>query len=366
MDPNEKIQLDDITFDDVIAGDGVDTVAIDEIEKPVEEVKEEVKEEVEKPTDELEDIEDEVKESEVEEEVEVEASDNVEEPEEAEETEDTVVSEVLSKLGYELEGEYADTSEGLAEMTKDVASQMADDRIDEVLEAFPLVKKHLEYVLNGGESDNFMQAHDPNLDYNKIELAEDDVRSQKAILSDYFAEKGHDKEFIKEMLNDYEDSGKLHTKAEQAKNALGKVQSKRREQMIEQQKQEVHAQQQKQQEFWNGVSETIQNSQEFAGLQVPEKEKSKFFNYLSKPVTNEGHTQRDVDHSEANMEVKLAIDYLMYKGFNLKDIIKTKAKTQATKSLRQKISKNEENVKSARKKSRVSKNIDLDSSDLSI
>ena len=38
MDPNEKIQLDDITFDDVIAGDGVDTVAIDEIEKPVEEV----------------------------------------------------------------------------------------------------------------------------------------------------------------------------------------------------------------------------------------------------------------------------------------------------------------------------------------
>ena len=59
--PNEKIQLDDITLDDVIGGDGVETVAIDEIEKPVEkEVKEEVKEEVEKPTDELDDIEDEV------------------------------------------------------------------------------------------------------------------------------------------------------------------------------------------------------------------------------------------------------------------------------------------------------------------
>ena len=76
--------------------------------------------------------------------------------------------------------------------------------------------------------------------------------------------------------------------------------------------------------------------------------------------------ERDVDHSEANMDVRLAIDYLMYKGFNLQDIIQTKAKTQATKSLRQKISKNEENVKSARKRSRVSKNIDLDSLDLSI
>ena len=358
MNPNEKIQLDDITFDDVIAGDGASTVALDEIESPVEEVQEEV----ETPTNELEDIQEEEQEEQEQEEVE----ENEEVDSEEDELESTVVSEVLTKLGYELDGEYEDTSEGLADMTKDVASKMADDRIDEVLEAFPLVKKHLEYVLNGGESDNFMQAHDPNLDYNKIELAQDDIRSQKAILADYFSEKGHDREFIQEMLNDYEDSGKLHTKAEQAKNALGKVQSKRRQQMIEQQKQEVYAQQQKQQEFWNGVSETIQNSQEFAGLQVPEKEKSKFFNYLSKPVTNEGHTQRDIDHSEANMEVKLAIDYLMYKGFNLKDIIKTKAKTQATKSLRQKISKNEENVKSARKKSRVSKNIDLDSLDLSI
>ena len=53
MDPNEKIQLDDITFDEVIAGDGVAMDSIDEIE-PIEEVKEEV----EKPEAKLEDIED--------------------------------------------------------------------------------------------------------------------------------------------------------------------------------------------------------------------------------------------------------------------------------------------------------------------
>ena len=355
MNPNEKIQLDDITFDDVIAGDGASTVALDEIESPVEEVQEEV----ETPTNELEDIQEE--EQEEQEEVEEEEVDS-----EESDGESTVVSEVLTKLGYELDGEYADTSEGLADMTKDVASKMADDRIDEVLEAFPLVKKHLDYVLSGGQSENFMQAHDPNLDYNQIELAQDDIRSQKAILSDYFKQKGHDKDFIQEMLGDYEDSGKLHSKADQARQALGKVQAQQKEQMLSDQKGMVQKQQAEQQEFWNDVSNTIQESKEFKGLQVPEKEKSKFFNYLSKPVSNEGYTQRDVDHSEADMEVKLAIDYLMYKGFNLQDIIKTKAKTQATKSLRQKISKNEETVKSARKKSRVSKNIDLDNLDLSL
>ena len=357
MNPNEKIQLDDITFDDVIAGDGASTVALDEIESPVEEVQEEV----EAPTNELEDIQEEEQEEQEQKEVEEEEVDS-----EESDGESTVVSEVLTKLGYELDGEYEDTSEGLADMTKDVASKMADDRIDEVLEAFPLVKKHLDYVLSGGQSENFMQAHDPNLDYNQIELAQDDVRSQKAILSDYFKQKGHDKDFIQEMLGDYEDSGKLHSKADQARQALGKVQAQKKEQMLSDQKGMVQKQQAEQQEFWNDVSNTIQESKEFKGLQVPEKEKAKFFNYLSKPVSNEGHTQRDIDHSESDMEVKLAIDYLMYKGFNLQDIIKTKAKTQATQSLRQKISKNEDTVKSARKKSRVSKNIDLDNLDLSL
>ena len=366
MEPNEKIQLDDITFDDVIAGDGVDTVAVDEVEKPVE--KEEVKEEVkpEETTDELEDTEDVVEETE-EESDETDDQDLPEDDEDdSEEGEGTVVSEVLDKLGYELEEEYPDTAEGLAEMTKDVASRMADDRIDEVLENFPLVKEHLQYVLNGGESQQFMQAYDPNLDYNKFELAEDDVRSQKAILANYFTEKGHDQAFIKEMINDYEDSGKLHAKADQAKTALGKVQEQRRGQMVQRQQEQVKQQQAKQEEFWGEVADTIHESNEFAGLAVPEKEKAGFFDWLATPITKEGYTQRDVDHSEANMEVKLAIDYLMYKGFNLQDIIKTKAKTQATKSLRDKISRNQESVKSARKRSRVSKNVDLDNLDLSI
>tara|TARA_R110002012_G_scaffold7040_5_gene33330 strand:+ start:168 stop:1253 length:1086 start_codon:yes stop_codon:yes gene_type:complete len=361
MDTNEKIQLDDITFDDVIAGEGISAPApIDEIEKPVE------KEKVEEDTSpELEEIEDKVEE--VEEEHEEDVEETVDEVEkDQEEVSDTVVSEVLSKLGYEVDEEYEDTADGLADMTKEVASKMADDRIDEVLKAFPLVKQHLEYVLAGGDSENFMEVYDSKLDYNNMDLAQDDIRSQKAILSDYFTQKGHDKAFVKEMLEDYEDAGKLHSKAEQAKNALGKVQAKRKEQLVEKQQQESKKLQEKQQDFWTNVADTIKDSKEFAGLQVPEREKSKFFDYLSKPVHKNGYTQRDIDHSEAEIDVKLAIDYLMYKGFNIESIINTKAKTKATKSLRDKISKNEEKVKSARKATRKSKNINLDNLDLSI
>ena len=39
MNPDEKIQLDDITFDDVIGGDGISTIPTEEITLPQEEEK---------------------------------------------------------------------------------------------------------------------------------------------------------------------------------------------------------------------------------------------------------------------------------------------------------------------------------------
>ena len=375
MDPNEKIQLDDITFDDVIAGDGVETITAEE---PIAPAKEE-----EQPTeteDTLEDIgiEDNVEEKE--EEVEEDDYDENEEEEDEEYEEDeyeddnsadnsegSVVNEILDKLGYDLEGDsYDDTSEGLAAMTADIASKMADDRIDEVLEAFPLVKKHLDYVLAGGQSQNFMEAYDPNLDYDQVVIEEDDYRSQKAILGDYLEMKGHDNEFIEEMLNDFEDTGKLYQKAEAARGALAKHQIKQREQMIENQRRETERAQQQQEQFWNKVSDTIDDHDDFAGIAISKREKNKFFDYLSTPVTKEGYTQRDVDHANADMEVKLAIDYLMYKGFDLNGLISSKAKTQNAKTLRERIGRNEERVRSTRKSSRRSKNVDFDNLDLNI
>mgnify|MGYP003625902937 CR=1 FL=1 len=353
---NEKIQLDDITFDDVIAGEGV---AIEEITP---EVQDETSIETPESKElEIDDIVEEKEEEVVEEKQEV-VEEKEEEKDELEDeskdsTDDTVVGEIVAALGYKPDNKYEDTAEGLTALTKDIASKMASHQLDEVLESFPLVKNHLEYVLNGGDSQQFMQAYDPNMDYNKMTIEEDDVRSQKALLQDYFSVKGHDKEFIEEMVQDYADNGKLYNKSEAARQALGKVQAQQKESLVTQQKEVSKQQMQEQQTFWDDIAVTIKDSTEFAGLTVPQKEKSKFFNYLSKPVNKEGYTQRDMDHANAEMDKKLAIDYLMFKGFNL---------DQITKSLRDKISKNEDTVKNARKAGRRTKSFDIDDLDLSI
>jgi hypothetical protein len=64
--------------------------------------------------------------------------------------------------------------------------------------------------------------------------------------------------------------------------------------------------------------------------------------------------------------VKLAIDYLMYKGFNLSDMINKKASTKSVRTLRDKISSREESVKSARKAQRRTTKFDVDDLDLTI
>ena len=374
MDPNEKIQLDDITFDDVIGGGGVTTIP--DTEEPLEPQEEQEIEELEdveedgydelaiESDDEEEDEDDEYEEEEDDDDDYID-DDNLD-PDDYKD--DSVVSEIMDNLGYDIEdGDYDDTPEGIAELTTDIASQIADDRIDEVMEAFPLVKQHLDYVLAGGDSQRFMEANDPTKDYSLLEIDESDTRTQKQLLSNYFATKGHDKEFIEEMVNDFEDTGKLYTKAEAAKTALSNLQTAQRSQMVEEQRHQQAAQEEKLTEFWNGVADTIEESKEFAGISVPDRDKNKFFDYLSTPVTREGQTQRDIDHQDADMDIKLAIDYLMYKGFDLGGLVETKAKTQNARSLKDRISRNEDSVKSTRRSSRrKGGNVDLENLDLSL
>ena len=361
-DAQEKIALDDISFDDMLDG-GVemdsDTNDEDITDTPTgaDKLDDDAELKSEEPTaddDQDDDLDDD-------------NDDQEDDQTDSSGNDDSVVGQILSKLGYEVDDEYEDTTEGLLQLTQDMSGKMAEDQLDQLFEKFPLVKNHLEYVINGGNSQEFMQAYDPNLDYNKIEIGEDDVRSQKLVLSDYFTAKGHDKDFIDELLEDYEDTGKLFQKSQAAKDALAKQQGAQRQQLVEQQKETRAKQAEDQEKFWNGVYETINDADEFAGITVPKRDKGKFFDYVSKPVSKEGFTQRDLDHREAQMDVKLAMDYLMFKGFNLEKIIKTKAKTASTKSLRDRISSNEERVKSARKAGRrPSKNVDLDNLDLDI
>lgn len=254
--------------------------------------------------------------------------------------ESTVVGEVLQSLGFEMpETPYEDTPEGLAQMVQDVGNQMAMEQMQEVFDRYPLIQKHFEYVQNGGRSDEFIKAFDGTRDYDKLELSEDDTAMHRQVLSDYLTKKGHDRDFIEDMLKDYDDSERLYEKATKAHAALKKGQAEERKQLLEQQKAQKAQAEKERQEFWEGMYDAIDKTDELAGIQLPKRDKSRFFEYISKPVTRDGRTQRDIDHAEAEMPMRLAIDYLMFKGFDVSTLMGKKKATKKVQTLKERMEK---------------------------
>ena len=342
-DPNSKLDFDAISFDDVI-GDGapgLETVeeAPQEVEAAEPEIENELDEDIRERGDE--DYEDGVDEPYEEEYEEKTVEDEFEEGV-------TIADQISTVLGFEMEAQYDDTVEGLTNYVRDISQEIAEDQIQDLFEQFPEVQRHLDFVLNGGESEQFFEAYNPSADYNNFTLTENDSMSQKVILQQYFQLKGHDNEFINEMLEDYEDSGKLYSKATIAKDSLAQYQAQQREEMLQKQQAQFEQQEREREEFWDGVANTLETGGEFAGIRIPDRDKSNFFDYISAPVDDSGRTQRDIDYNEADMDIKLAIDYLMFSGFNLEDIIDTKAKTASARNLRERIVSNQERVKSAK------------------
>jgi len=353
MQPDDKLNIDSLTLDDVL-GEGVDTV---QDVQDVEDTAPQEVEEVEEIDSEVEIEEPEVEEQETKEEIEEDDVEEVEEP-------SSVAFEVAKTLGFELENDYEDSLEGITNFVKDITQNAAEEQIAGLFEQFPEVQQHLDYVLAGGNSREFFQRQGQQVDYNSIEIAEDNVGMQRAVLAQFLQTKGHDAEFIQDTIDTYEDSGRLFSNAEKAKQHLVKFQEEEQQQLMEQQQQLYQQQQEQQQQFWNEVADTIESGNEFAGVRIPDREKSNFFDYISNPVGQNGETQRDLDYQEAGTDIKLAIDYMLYSGFDLNGIIEKKAKTQAARNLRERIVSNEERVKSARKQQRSSKNVDFDQLDL--
>jgi hypothetical protein len=352
-----KLDISAISFDDML-GDGLESTEVvdNEVVEDVNEVEEVDEEEVDPVLNEVEDTEEEYENEEEEEE------ENVEEEMSDEEASD-IISDIAGTLGFELNGEYEETVEGLTDFVRDLSQQVAENQLEGLFEQYPEVQKHLDFLMAGGKSEEFMKAYNPQVDFAAVEIDQEDISSQRIILANYFQAKGHDNEFIDEMLDTLESSGKLYSKSLVAKDELANAQEQQRQYILQQQQEEFQRQMEETNKFWEEIADTIESGNEFAGVRIPDKEKARFFDYISEPVGPNGETQRDLDYGEADINVKLAIDYLMYNGFKLDDIIEKKARTKSAQSLRERIISNEDRVKSARK-ARRSKQFDVDDLDM--
>jgi len=325
----EKLDLSKVSVNDIFNDNGPTP------EPQVEETTEAVEETQDEPQEEEQPVE-EPQEEQAEEQAEEPAS--KEQPAEATEEEESIINELQAKLGYELEGEFDESIDGLLDFTKATADKIAQEQMQNVFSAFPDVQEYLNYRANGGDPKQYFQAAAPERDFSAMEVRDGDVVTQKQIVGAYLEGQGFDQSEIKETLEDYEDAGILERHAKKALTRLQTKQAQDKKLLIERQQQEAQAQAQENEKMWTEINSLVQQGS-LKGLTVPERDKKRFFDWMASPIDQQGNSQRSVDRANLDQETLLALEYIVYKGFDLSKLVANNNTTQKARSLRSKLSK---------------------------
>lgn len=239
------------------------------------------------------------------------------------------------KLGYDVEGDFSEDYDGLADYTTAVASKIANEQLEKIFEAMPDVKEYFQYRANNGDPLRYFEAQQAEMDYNSLQLDEN-VAVQKRVVIDGMRSAGFADEDISRMVESYEDAGILKDNAGIYLQQLQRNQASQKENLLAQQEQQATEQRAAAEAYWTEVQATI-NTGNLKGLQIPTRQRGKFYEWMTTPTNDQGTTQRDLDRQNIDQETALAVEYLLFQGFDLKKLATSAASTQKVSSLKSKL-----------------------------
>lgn len=332
MNKEESLDLSQVSVANLLNADAPANI-------PQPEVKEEQSEEAptqEAATEETEVVEENDTSNEVETSASEEPTGDTEELAEAEDDEPGVIDTLRQKLGYEVEGTFKDDYEGVASFTQTVANEIAKEQLDTIFSQYPDVEKYLQFRYNGGDSQKYFQTHSPNVDYNAVQLSDDDVSTQRLIVQEHLAMQDYTPEEITEAVQDYMEAGLLYKHAQRGLTKLQQSQKSRAEQLIVSQKEQAEQHRNQVQQQWTSIQTTIDNGK-LKGFEVPTADRKKFYSWMSDAVDKNGRTQRLIDRESMDLETQLAMEYLAWKNFDLNKLVTNSSRTKEAKNLKERL-----------------------------
>jgi len=342
MSKEENLDLSKVTVSQLLDDQQIpESTDPKQEEKPVENTTEEVVEETQEESVPEQETTDEETVEEVKEEQTEEAEQPVAENTESDETdsEPSIVSTLIERLGYDIEGEFSDDYDGIVGVTKEAATKMAEEQFQQVFSAFPDIQEYLNYRVSGGDPDKYFEVAAKEIDFSKLEVNEKDVGMQRKILETFLTSQGYEPEEVTDTIQDYEDAKILYKNAGRAVKKLAVAQANAKETLLKQQQEEAKVVAQQTKETWNNINQIV-NKGKLKDFTIPEADKKKFYNWMSVPVDQQGRSQRIIDREKLDQESILAMEYLMYKGLDLSKLINTKATTRQAVNLKAKLKAN--------------------------
>ena len=191
------------------------------------------------------------------------------------------------------------------------------------------VMKLDEFVRNGGKLENYFQAG-TGIDYETIDIT--DENNQKKVITALYKEKGWDDARITKKLERYEDAGVLEDEAEEAVELLKKIESEKKEALLEGQKKTAEEAKQKQQKFYGDVVNEIKGLSDIRGIKISKDDRARLAEYIFKYDSN-GVTQYQKDYAKSVKNL-LESAYFTMKGDALISAAKSEGNSTAMQRLK--------------------------------
>jgi|21_taG_2_1085346.scaffolds.fasta_scaffold06240_3 hypothetical protein len=240
------------------------------------------------------------------------------------------------------EEEFDPTEKGLLDAFADTIENRVKEEIDSFQKTLPKEGKELlTHLMKGGKVSNFMEVYStPN--FGDLSIKGNNIGNQKAVLAEFFKLRGDSQEDIAEMLEDYENLGKLEKQATKAQARLTQYYEHQKQQLIVKQEQAEKDRVAKRQEVQSTIQSTISSSDEIKGFPLSRKSKKKLMSYMTdatvKIETPDGpqfvtQFQADEMKSSNNIDDFILKAYLRMTNYSL-DGVQKKSKSKLASQLR--------------------------------
>jgi len=252
-----------------------------------------------------------------------------------------IIKELSGLLGYDIEGEFDESIEGIAEYTKKAGEAIAAQKVNELFQRFPDAYEYMKHLAQGGKKEDYLGSEGAPA-YLDSDLSSAGDETLKTVIKQALTSQGFEQDAIEETLEDYEDTGLLKKQAAIAQKYLKRNYEKEKAARDAATQKNIQDQQAKAEQAVSEIKGVINKGELAGNFRIPEAEKPAFEKWMF-GANKEGKTQRDIERESMSMQDKLALEYLFFKKFELGDMVSKKAKSLTAQKLKEQLSKQKTN-----------------------
>ncbi len=188
-----------------------------------------------------------------------------------------------------------------------------------------------EYIKNGGNFEDFYSIQKNDLALDSIDM--EDESNQKNVIRELLKHDGYTDDQINKRINRYEDADMLYEESEDALERLKSIRKREEEEASRKQREYAEQQEAASREFFNSVSNDINNLTDIRGISIPKEDRKALFEYIFK-VDSDGLSQYQKDFNKNLSKNLIESAYFTMKADALISNAKKTGETSAAEKLR--------------------------------